>query len=72
MFPVEKEKCYLTIFGSDNSRLIPGQALSKPSIQDKSYVIWPYNTCGERIKVCQTSTYYVMYPEECQDATIPS
>jgi len=25
MFPVEKEKCYLTIFGSDNSRLIPGQ-----------------------------------------------
>ena len=25
VFPVEKEKCYLTIFGSDNSRLIPGQ-----------------------------------------------
>jgi len=24
MFPVEKEKCFLTIFGSDNSRLILG------------------------------------------------
>jgi hypothetical protein len=48
-------------------------ALSKPFIlDDKSYVISPYHISGERIKICQTSTYYVLYPEECQDATIPS
>ena len=31
-------------------------ALSKPSVLDKArvYVIWPYHTFGDRIKVCMS------------------
>ena len=37
MFPVEKEKCYLTIFGSDNSRLILGQIYIRNTFMCRYY-----------------------------------